>query len=444
MGACRLALVKATIWPAVLLVCLAGLPTSCQRPEGNAKEEGTTEEATQNQTPQTAPQVGTDSGENTLVNVTPLKRGPISSYIKVSADIESLYLVDVESELSGLKIVELAVDEGDQVTKGELLVRLDSEEIQLQLRQAEVELEETKTQQAKAAIAVEEAEERHNAALIHETKLKRDYDAALEIAEDGLVSEKELASERLAWEQAVSERQLRALETRNVVLDQSLSCTRVEKAVIARDNLRLRMKRTSITAPIDGCISLRAAEVGQTVTVSTTLFTIVDTQTLIANLYLPQEDINRVQRGMSVSFTCDAYPGSSFSGEVDLISPVVDPMNGTIKIRVRIPSDRNERLRPGMYVNANVLVYSREDARLVTRKAVFYEDEKPCFFYIDEGLARRATFERGASNDRHQEITKLWDQTEMEILLDDGTPIVVVGQDNLKEGDKVKIVEELP
>jgi len=380
--------------------------------------------------------------QETLVIVTLIERGPINSYIEVSSDIESLYVVDVYPQIGGFEVVEVAVDEGYAVKTGDLLAKLDSEEILLELRQAEVEYAEAEKQKSKSAIAVREAEERWKTSEIEREKLYADYKASEEIAKDGLVSDKDLASDRLLWEQSQSECALRLLEKQKAVLDGELSATAAQKAAIARDNSALRLRRTEIRSPIDGCISLREVDVGMAVTTATRIFTIVDRTALISNLFLPQEDLSRIRQGMPVTFNCDAFPGREFEGEADLVSPVVDPTNGTVKVRVRIPPDEDGLLRPGMFINAKVLVLAKDNALLTTRKAVFYEDESPCVFIVEDDAARKVFFDRGASTDEVIEITNAVDTAGSPIELDESTQIIMVGQDNLKDGDKIKIVEE--
>jgi multidrug resistance efflux pump len=431
----------------LLAICLA-IATGCG--------EQTSEAATKPPSPAEGKD-NTRGKDETLVNVTPLKRGPISSYIEVTADIESLDLVDVFPEIGGMRITELAVDEGDIVERGDLLVKLDDEEIMLELRQTEVELKEAIKQKEKAAVAVDEAEERRKASGIQKEKLLEDYQASLEIARDGLVSDKDLSSDRLAWEQAASDCALRAFEHARAILDADLAEAAAEKAAIRRDNAALKVKRTFIRAPIDGCISFRDANVGKSVMTSARLFSIVDSDDLVANAFLPQEDISRIREGMPVTFTCDADPDRVFSGKADLVSPVVDPTNGTVKVRVRIETDKDRFLRPGMFINARVLVFFREDAMLVTCKAVFYENESPCFFVVEKGVAHKVIFDRGAATDEVIEVLNAryadpedlavipWEEFSLEEPhLHEGMAVVVVGQDNLKEGDSVEIVEELP
>lgn len=417
------------------LVAAGALFANGCRPPGESAE---AREATL----EAAKQAGEDEAKETLVIVSPLERGPISSFIEVSSDIESLHVVDVYPQIGGFEIVDVVVDEGDSVKAGNLLARIDKEEIELELRQAEVEYDEAEKQKNKAAIAVREAEERWKTSEIEREKLLADYKATEEIAKDGLVSAKDLASDRLLWEQAASECSLRLLEREKAALDAELATTAAQKAAIARDNAALRLRRTEIRSPIKGCISLREAEVGMAVTTASRLFTIVDRTALIANLYLPQEDLSRIRHGMPVTFTCDAYKGREFEGQADLISPVVDPTNGTVKVRVRIPPDAEGLLRPGMFINTRVLVLAKDDALLTSRKAVFYEDESPCVFIVEGDTAHKVFFDRGASTDEILEITAPRDEDGNPVTLDETTLIIVVGQDNLKAGDRIKIVEE--
>jgi RND family efflux transporter MFP subunit len=436
----------ATGLPSVLLALLCLAATGCRPESGKAAEQAASGSGA------SAAKDGGDEDKATqdrkddavLVKIAPLERGSISSFIEISSDIESLHSVDVYSELDGLRVIEIAVEEGDRVDAGNVLARLDDEEILLELRQAEVEFAEAQKQKDKAAIAVNEAAERCKAAEIQQKKYYEDYQATLEIAKDGLVSDKDLSSDRLAWEQASSDQELRKLEKETAALEAELAVTAADKAAIARDNASLRVRRTTIRAPIGGTVAERAVDLGMMVSGAAKLFTIVDTRKLIANIYLPQEDIKRIREGMPVLFACDAYPDHEFRGEVDLISPVVDPANGTVKVRVRIPPDEKGLLRPGMFIGTKVLVSSNDNALLVSRKAVFYEDEMPCFFIVRDGKARKVIFDRGAATDEVLEIVAARDATGGELDLAEDMEIVIVGQDKLKEDDAIKVSEEHP
>ncbi len=414
----------------LLALVLAAACTGCKEKSGQAKE---------NVDP---PEVKKEEKEKTLVVVAPLQRGAINSYIDVSSDIESLNVVDIYPHLGGLRIEQVAMDEGDLVNPGDLLVRLDKEEIVLEYEQANAEFEEAEKQALKATLAVKEAAERIKVAEIQKKKLYNDFKITESIAEDSLVSKEKLAADRLTWEQADSALALRALEREKAAMDAELAVSAKEKARIALKNSKLKLERTKVRSPVKGYISFRGATAGMTVTTSTRLCTIVDRETLVTYLYVPQEDLSRINAGMPVFFSCDAMPDNKYQGTVDLVSPVVDPTNGTIKIRVRLPSDPDGVLRPGMFISARILISAKKDKFLASRKATFYMDDRLCFFAVRDNKAMRIYFEQGASNSEVVEITNPRIESGDEAVLEMDVPIIIVGQDNLKDGDPIEIVED--
>ena len=121
---------------------------------------------------------------------------------------------------------------------------------------------------------------------------------------------------------------------------------------------------------------------------------------------------------------------------------MVDAQSGTLKLRARIDSEHSARLRPGMFVTARIITASRDRALLVKRKAVFYDDEKPAFFLIgDEDRVRKVHFRPAATTEDALEIDKVLEE---DIVVATGDRIVLVGQDNLKDGEQVEIVKENP
>ena len=95
-----------------------------------------------------------------------------------------------------------------------------------------------------------------------------------------------------------------------------------------------------------------------------------------------------------------------------------------------------------MFISARIITASREEALLIPRKAVFYDDEKPTFFLIEEDdTVRKIHFKPDASTETALEIASTLPPDDSVI---GGARIVIVGQDNLKDGDKVKVVKEIP
>ena len=129
------------------------------------------------------------------------------------------------------------------------------------------------------------------------------------------------------------------------------------------------------------------------------------------------------------------------TGSIQIINPVVDPATGTVKLRAKIDSNVKGLLLPGMFINARIITASRDQALLMPRKAVFYDEEKPTFFLIEEGgTVRKIHFEPGATTEIALEIASTLTPGDP---VTKGALIVIVGQDNLKDGDRVEIKNEI-
>lgn len=104
-------------------------------------------------------------------------------------------------------------------------------------------------------------------------------------------------------------------------------------------------------APLSGTVIEKQALLGDTVEEGTSLYTVADLSTLWVQVKLIEADLAAVKKGMPVEITTLAYPGQIFYGNVDLIYPVMDVENRTVKVRVTVPNTEGH-LKPGMYVNA--------------------------------------------------------------------------------------------
>ena len=426
---------RSIIFPAGLLL----LPLLLVCPSCPSPEDGTLEEELL-KTDINQPLHGKEKAQ-TLVVSTRLSTGPIQSFIDVSSDVEPVNQVEIYPLLSGLQIMKVFAEEGDFVEKGAELAVLDNREITLELAQAKVAHIEANQRLEKSEVAKEKVLEKIKAARIQAEKAKKDYDKSLKMLEEELIAEDEFDTTRLSWEQAASDLDLAVLQEQEADLDLALSRTQVEKSRIEEENVELRLTRTRITAPFNAFVTYRGATVGMTISSASHLFTLVDNRELVVDLYIPQEELLSLRVGLPVEFTCDALPGTIFTGSVTIINPAVDSDTGTIKVRARIDLEEGNLLRPGLFVMARIVTASREKALLIPRKAVFYDDQKPTFFLIEEdNSVRKVHFVPGATTQNALEIASV---ETGDVTVAEGARIVIIGQDNLKNGDQVKIAEEI-
>jgi len=260
----------------------------------------------------------------------------------IEADAEAGVIAKVAGEIR-----EILVEEGDDVTTGQLLARLDGDRLRLELMQSEANLR----------------------------KAQRDYQRNVDLKDKSLVSAGDF--EKIKYE-------MDALE--------------------ATYNLaKLELSYTEIRAPIDGVIAERFVKVGNTLDVNAVTFQVTSLEPLIAYLHVPEREYRRIARDQTAVIEVDALQGSEFQATVARISPVVDPDTGTFKITVEV-SDPTRRLKPGMFGRINIVYDMHPQALQVPRSAIIDEAGETSVFIVEDEKAVRRLIKTGYANNGHIEI----------------------------------------
>lgn len=297
-------------------------------------------------------------------------RGEAYAYHAGTVNLEADAEASVVAKVSG-EIREILVEEGEHVTAGQVLARLDRERLRLQAQQALAEL----------------------------NRLKQEYRRNVQLHERGLVSEG--AFENLRYD-------LEALDA-------------------AYRLAELELDYSDIRAPIDGVISQRTAFVGNNVIEGESLFRISNPTTLLAYLHVPQRDLFRFRIGQGAELSLDAYPGEQYAASVLRISPRVDAESGTVKVTLAV-ADQTGSLRPGMFARARIVYEIRENTLLVPAAAVLAEDAESSVFVVEDGIAKRRPITTGLESGERIEVISGLEGSEQVIVvghsaLRDGTPV---------------------
>ncbi len=308
-----------------------------------------------------------------------VSRGDIATGILSTAVIEAEQTVDIYSRVTGT-VTELNAEEGDTIGKDKPLCKLEDEELRLA--------------ESKAKSMMEKAE-RDLERIKHQVERKV-------LAENDLINaEYEFEQARIDWEQK-----------------------------------KTSLEYTNIISTINGIVSERLVRLGQKVDPSVKLYTLFDPRSLVVNIHIPESDyfLMVAEKGRSTSalITTESLPGREFTGGIKRISPVVDPQTNTIKITIQY-QDPARLLRPGMYVRVKLITDTHTDTILIPKSAILYDENRMYIFVIREEKARRLTLSPGYSDT---------DFVESLSGLDEGERIVVVGQTGLKDGTKVRLVDE--
>ncbi len=357
----------------LLLLAAALVLTGC--PGGKPGDKGQEQEA--------------DAGEvvedAVPVEVAKATTGNITQTILSTATVTARHEVRVLAESTGAaRIVE--VEEGDQVTRGQLLARLSNPELELTIPTAASNV----------------------------SRLRREVNTLKPLMDKGYVSRQ--SYEEMRYQLTQAQDQLKRARTQVAAL--------------------------RVASPISGIVAGRTVVPGQQVTPGQELFYVVDPDQLEVVVNIPERELGRIKEGDPAYVRSEALgTGLKFEGKIRLINPVVNPQTGTIKVTIALEALTKEgqtgtRLRPGMFVSVFMVTAQRQNATLIPKRAIIYKDDTPQVVLAkdngDKTVALMRTIKVGYSEE---------DSVEVISGLEPGDQIVILGQAGLKDGAEIRVVQ---
>ena len=332
---------------------------------------------------------GSDSPSDAVpavpVEVSAPRVGEMLAVYSGTAAVDALRAAVVMPKITA-EIRQVLAEVGDHVRAGQVLARLDGDQLRLQAAQAEANFR----------------------------KLERDYQRNLELQKRGLVSV--TAFDNLKYE--------------------------LDAARAAYELSELQLSYTSIRSPIDGVITGRGVNVMPGNTVSpmgsvidsnvSAMFVVTDPKSMALAISVPEGQLSKIAVGQPAQVTVDAVPGKVFTGRVSLIVPRVDTATATFLVKIGIDDEEGLLLR-GMFARVAIVTDRRPDAVQVPRSALLDSDGPPAIFVVEGGKAVERPLQLGLSNGGFVEVLSGLRRDEK---------VVVVGQGALKAGTEVRVVNQ--
>jgi membrane fusion protein, multidrug efflux system len=200
----------------------------------------------------------------------------------------------------------------------------------------------------------------------------------------------------------------------------------------ARDLAQLNLGYTEIRAPIAGVVSARHIKVGNTINVNDRTFQVTDLDPLIAEVHVPEREFAKLRPEQAATILVDALAGANFVGRVQRISPTLDPATGTFKATIEV-LDPKRQLKPGMFARVGIVLERRSAALRIPRGAIVEAEGAPTVFVANGDKAEQRSIKTGLTNAGLIEVIE---------GLSGDERIVIVGQNGLKSGSSIRLIEE--
>jgi len=308
-------------------------------------------------------QAGSADGSGPVpVEVALVEHGPIERSREFSGSLEASAEFTVAAKVGG-RVARITVDLADPVTREQVVVELDDDELQQAEAQAWADLN-VATAQAGAA------------------------DKALEIASRNHARASDLHARGFA-----SEQEFDAARSEKLAAEAKVEVARAEttRARAAHKAAQIRRSYAKVSADwSEGddsrVVAARFVDEGSMVSASAPLLTIVDLDPVIAVVFVTEADYAQLAPGMPITLRTDAFPQASFAGSISRIAPVFRVESRQARVEMVVPN-ADARLKPGMFVRAQAVLERIEAATLVPEAALVERGGETVVFVADETSA---------------------------------------------------------
>lgn len=346
--------------------------------------------------------IGDGKAHTAQYKTTNVSRGSLSITVTATGTLQPVNQVEVGSEISGT-IKTVLVDFNDYVKQGQVLARMNTDQLQ------------AKVNQAKASLDSANAQVKQVEATIIETQ--KILFRSRELAKTGMCSQQDCDAAQASYDRAVAN--LASAKAQTV---QSQAALDAELTTLAK---------ATIHSPIDGIVLIRDVEPGQTMAASfqtPVMFTLAENLTQMElHVDVDEADVGQIAVGQQASFTVDAYANKTFPATITQVHFVSQTVDGVVTYETVLSVDNSALLlRPGMTATADILVKYLEDVLLVPNAALRFTPPVMVEQTSSNGGLMRSLIPRPPNASKARDIVAASNQNEQQVwLLQDGQPTAI-------------------
>jgi RND family efflux transporter MFP subunit len=287
-----------------------------------------------------------DSTEAILVVSTTPSKHTFEESLSFLGVFDALHQNNIASDGSG-KLIKLFVEEGDHVSAGQTIAKLDDEMILLQIQNVQLNIEQLKNDNARFS------------------SLKKDH----------VVSNVEAEKVELG----------------------------LKSAEVQLKQLQKQLRSTTITAPFSGVVSKRMVDLGSMVMPGTPIVELTDVSSLKLTVSVPERDILKFKNGQKVNAKADVYGDVTFSGVITNIAVQADASHN-FKVQTMVRNSSENKLMAGMYGTVALSNSKSITALSIPRKALIGSSKNPKVYVVRNGKAKLTSFNAGTSDGEFIEV----------------------------------------
>jgi multidrug efflux pump subunit AcrA (membrane-fusion protein) len=355
----------------------------------------------------------------------------VAANASFKASLEASEEGTISNKVGG-KVVQVSFENGQTVSAGQTLAKLDDTDIRNSIKASEAQL-------AAAEAQLKSAESTANSSQIgiskQQTNLEtaqRNYDRTKALFDQGAVSKVEFETAESSLKLAQTD-----LESAEASAESSSLSTETQKANIqtAQTNLNTlteSLQNTVITAPTSGVLDGKNVTVGQYINVGTVLGKVENISPIYAVIEVKESDLNYVKLGAKAKFKLSDEDSTEYDGFVKSIDGAADATSRVFKCRIQI-ENKDGKLKPGVFGNIKIATDENRKAITLPLKALGGSEGNYYVYINNNGVVKKQTITTG-------EISE--DTVEIKSGVKDGDSVICTNVSTLQDGDAVKVAAE--
>ena len=367
------------------------------------------------------------------LNIATVEQGEFNDYIRISGQVQPMTTIQL-SPLEGGVVEEIYIEEGSQVRKGDVILSLSNENLDMQILNSEAELAEKENILRNTMISMEQQKlsvQQERLQLEMEVRrFRRAYEQQKALYDEKLIARETFLQAEEDYRLAIDKLEL----VRNRELQDSLYRTaEIEQMEESLENMRVNMQmirrrkdNLDIKAPIDGELGLLDAVLGQSIASGTKIGQINDLSSYKIEAQIDEHYIDRVFAGLDATFE---RQDETFAATIRKVYPEV--REGKFKADFKFTGQQPENIRTGQTYYLNLQLGQPEEAVLIPRGSFYQQTGGQWIYVVDESGDRavRRDIRIGRQNPQYYEVLE---------GLDPGEKVIISGYDNF--GDKDVLV----
>lgn len=364
------------------------------------------------------------------ISVSEVKAGEFNDYIRLSGTVQPLVTIQI-SPIEGGIVDAILIEEGSQVKKGDEILRLSNDNLDLQILNSEAELAEkenilrnTQIQMEQDRLNVKQSKAEYQ---LNVKRLKRTYEQQKTLYEEKLIAKEEYLKAKEDYDLAAEKLQI-ILDKE--VQDSLFRSTQVERMRESLENMQINMRmirkrkdNLTIKAPIDGQLGILDAVLGENIGAGTKIGQISDMSSYKIEAQIDEHYIDRVTPGLAATFERQS---ATFNASLRKVYPEV--RDGKFKADFKFEGEVPENIRSGQTYYLNLQLGSPEGAVLIPRGSFFQKTGGKWIYVVskDGSKATKREIRIGRQNPQYYEVLE---------GLEPGEKVITSGYDSFGDNE---------